>query len=184
MNKVKFITLNAVLVLGLLPIGTTLASVETVHAEEISQRAGVGSLLDDKLKQTSSIGVDVLAQHADALAAIVNQQANEGILTNYSAEPERKAAMESLYKTILISEDGTFTLHSLTNQISSAQLIINGKTSITANEIKEAQSLTIEFKLFEFNLPDPSTSQMVTVNVNPYSVKSTTINTNIDFIVV
>lgn len=180
MNKVKFITLNAVLVLGLLPIGTTLASVETVHAEEISQRAGVGSLLDDKLKQTSSIGVDVLAQHADALAAIVNQQANEGILTNYSAEPERKAAMESLYKTILISEDGTFTLHSLTNQISSAQLIINGKTSITANEIKEAQSLTIEFKLFEFNLPDPSTSQMVTVNVNPYSVKSTTINTKIE----
>ena len=92
LNKVKFITLNAVLVLGLLPLGTTLASVETVHAEEISQRAGVGSLLDDKLKQTSSIGVDVLAQHADALAAIVNQQANEGILTNYPAESEKKSS--------------------------------------------------------------------------------------------
>ncbi|MHC5549377.1 immunoglobulin-like domain-containing protein [Carnobacterium maltaromaticum] len=172
MNKLKYVTLNAVLILGLLPVASTIAAVETVHADELSattrQNSGMASLLDDKLKREASISIDDLNGHASVLADIVNQESNEAIISGYPAGP-KNVALAALFKAILKVDDSSFTLQSLTNQISRGQLVINGKTAITAEEIKSSERLIIEFKLFSLGSTAPSISQPVTLNVKHYS---------------
>lgn len=173
MNKLKYVTLNAVLILGLLPVASTIAAVETVHADELSattrQNSGMASLLDDKLKREASISIDDLNGHASVLADIVNQESNEAIISGYPDGP-KNVALAALFKAILKVDDSSFTLQSLTNQISRGQLVINGKTAVTAEEIKSSERLIIEFKLFSLGSTAPSISQPVTLNVKQYSV--------------
>lgn len=175
MNKLKYVTLNAVLILGLLPVASTIAAVETVHADELSattrQNSGMASLLDDKLKREASISIYELNGQASVLADIVNQESNEAIISGYPVGP-KNVALAALFKAILKVEDPSFTLQSLTNQISRGQLVINGKTAITAEEIKSSERLIIEFKLFSLGSTAPSISQPVTLNVKQYSVVS------------
>lgn len=175
-DKMKYVTLNAVIILGLLPLGTTLLNVETAKAEEYSLKAtqgnGFSELLNEKFNNDSKIGVDTLSSNADALSEIVNQQANTDILDNYSSNPGKNSAMTALYKAILISGNENFSLSSLTNQISTAQLLINGKSSITSKEIKDAETLTVSFNLFSLGDPNPSTSETVVITVNQFEVST------------
>lgn len=184
MNKMKYVTLNTAIILGLLPIGTTMLNLETAHAEEYTVQAaqnnGFADLLNEKFNNESSIGVDTLANHADALAAIVNEQTNVDILDNYTSNSDKKAAMLALYKAILMSGNENFSLSSLTNQINTAQLLINGKSSITSKEIKDAASLTVSFNLFSLGNPNASTSETVSVTVNQFEVSASPVFTAIN----